>query len=185
MAQAPAPASPAPELNASMGKHVLLGHNVKIKGVLAGPAGRRITVQASKGHGWSTVARTKTRDGGSFVTRFDPHRLGRLKVRVVGPAGSKDQSKVTVYRKAGASWYGPGLYGQPLACGGSMSAGRLGVANKSLPCGTKVRLRYRGHTVTAPVIDRGPYVGGRDYDLTPATKNRLHFGSTGTVWASK
>jgi rare lipoprotein A (peptidoglycan hydrolase) len=35
------------------------------------------------------------------------------------------------------------------------------------------------------VIDRGPYVGGRDWDLTGATKTRLGFPSTGTVWATR
>jgi rare lipoprotein A len=185
LAQAPAPAAPAPALTASMGHHALAGAKVKVKGVLSGDAGQPIVVQGSKGHGWSTLDRTKTAAGGRFTAHFRPHRLGRMKVRVVGPGGSKDQSKITVYRKAGASWYGPGFYGGHLACGGTMSASKLGVANKTLPCGTKVSLRYKGHTVTVPVIDRGPYVGGRDYDLTPATKNRLHFGSTGTVWSSK
>jgi peptidoglycan lytic transglycosylase len=185
LAQAPAPAAPAPELNASMAHHTLIGSRVKVKGVLAGPAGQPILVQRSKGHGWRTVARAKTASGGRFTTRFKPHRLGRMKIRVLGPSASKDQSKITVYRRAAASWYGPGFYGRPLACGGTMSASRIGVANKTLPCGTRVRLRYHGHNVTAPVIDRGPYVGGRVYDLTPATKNRLHFGSTGTVWSSK
>jgi rare lipoprotein A (peptidoglycan hydrolase) len=185
LAQAPTPAAPAPDLNASMRQHTLIGSNVKIKGTLAGSDGQPIVVQTSKGKGWRTVARTKTANGGRFVTRFAPRNLGRTKVRVLGPAGSKDQSKVTVYRKAAASWYGPGFYGRPLACGGTMSPSRIGVANKTLPCGTKVRIHYRGRTVTAPVIDRGPYAGGRDYDLTAATKNRLHFGSTGTVWSSK
>jgi rare lipoprotein A len=185
LAQAPAPASPAPSLSASMRHHTLVGSNVKVKGTLGAPAGQRIVVQGSKGHGWHTLARTATRDGGRFVTRFRAHRLGRMKIRVLGPAGSKDQSKITVYRKAAASWYGPGFYGSHLACGGTMSPSRVGVANKTLPCGTKVRIRYRGRTVTAPVIDRGPYVGGRVYDLTAATKSRLRFGSTGTVWSSR
>jgi rare lipoprotein A len=173
LAQAPAPATPAPTLNASMRQHTLIGSKVKIKGALAAPAGQRIVVQRSKGHGWRTVARTRT--GAN----------GRMKIRVLGPAGSKDQSKITVYRQAAASWYGPGFYGRPLACGGTMSPSRIGVANKTLPCGTKVRLRYHGRTVIAPVIDRGPYVGGRVYDLTAATKQRLRFGSTGTVWSSR
>ena len=185
LAQAPAPAAPAPTLNASMRQHTLIGSKVRIKGTLAGPDGQPIVVQRSKGKGWRTVARTKTVNGGHFVTRFAPRNLGRMKIRVLGPGGSKDQSKITVYRQAGASWYGPGFYGGHLACGGTLSASKLGVANKTLPCGTKVSLRYKGHAVTVPVIDRGPYVGGRDYDLTPATKNRLHFGSTGTVWSSK
>ena len=63
--------------------------------------------------------------------------------------------------------------------------GTLGVANKTLPCGTKVKLRYHGRSVTVPVIDRGPYVAGRDYDLTEATKERLGFPGVGTVLASR
>ena len=184
MAQAPAPPA-TPALNASMSHHALVGSRLKIKGTLAGPGGQRIAVQRSKGHGWKTVARAKTGARGRFVTSFRPRSLGRMKVRVLGPNGAKDQSKVTAYRQVGASWYGPGFYGHRTACGGTLSAGRVGVANKTLPCGTKVLLRYRGRTVTAPVIDRGPYAGGRTYDLTRATKDRLRFGSTGTVWSSK
>src|SRR3954454_7503440 len=86
LAQAPAPAAPAPALNASMRQHTLIGSTVKVKGTLAGPAGQAIAVQRSKGHGWRSVARTKTADGGHFKARFTPHRLGRMKVRVVGPA---------------------------------------------------------------------------------------------------
>ena len=48
-----------------------------------------------------------------------------------------------------------------------------------------MRGRYRGRTATVPVVDRGPYVAGREYDLTEATKNRLRFGSTGYVWTTK
>jgi rare lipoprotein A len=185
LAQAPAPSAPAPALDATMRHHTLIGSGVKVKGALAGPTGQPIVVQRSKSHGWRTVARTRTGDGGRFATRFTPRRLGRMKIRVLGPSGAKDQSKITVYRKAAASWYGPGFYGRHLACGGTMSPSRIGVANKTLPCGTRVRLHYNGRTVTAPVIDRGPYAGGRVYDLTAATKNRLRFGSTGTVWSSK
>src|SRR4051812_44608736 len=39
-----------------------------------------------------------------------------------------------------ASWYGPGLYGGHLACGGTLTPQTAGVANKTLGCGTKVRL---------------------------------------------
>ena len=84
-----------------------------------------------------------------------------------------------------ASWYGPGLYGGHLACGGTLGPGTLGVANKSLPCGTRVTLRYHGREVTVPVIDRGPYVGGREWDLTGATARRLGFDGVGVVWSTK
>jgi rare lipoprotein A (peptidoglycan hydrolase) len=63
--------------------------------------------------------------------------------------------------------------------------GTMGVANKTLPCGTMVKLRYHGRSVTAPVIDRGPYVAGRDYDLTEAVKSRLGFPGVGTVLATR
>lgn len=71
-----------------------------------------------------------------------------------------------------ASWYGPGLYGGHLACGGTLEPGTWGVANKGLPCGSRVRLCFRG-CVTAPVIDRGPYVGGRTFDLTAPVHQAL------------
>ncbi len=93
--------------------------------------------------------------------------------------------RLTSYRLAGASYYGPGLYGNGVACGGTLMPGTLGVANKTLPCGTKVKLRYHGRSVTVPVIDRGPYVAGRDYDLTEATKEKLGFPGVGTVLASR
>jgi len=61
----------------------------------------------------------------------------------------------------------------------------VGVAHKSLPCGTKVTFRYGGRSVAARVIDRGPYVGGREWDLTAALKQKLGFPSTGTVLTTR
>ena len=86
---------------------------------------------------------------------------------------------LTVYSESAASWY---YDAGNTACG--FHAG-LGVANRSLPCGTKVRLHYGGHTVTATVDDRGPYVGGRDWDLNQGTAAALGFGGVGTVWVSQ
>jgi rare lipoprotein A (peptidoglycan hydrolase) len=83
------------------------------------------------------------------------------------------------YHLAGASWYGGG---GSLACGGTLTSSTQGVANKTLPCGTIVFLRYRGRKVEVPVIDRGPFVAGREFDLTEATKRALGFGDTGEVW---
>lgn len=67
------------------------------------------------------------------------------------------------------SWYGPGFYGHGGACGmmpGGMTSDTVGVAHRTLPCGTKVTFRYNGRTVTTMVIDRGPYVAGRTWDMT-------------------
>ncbi len=67
------------------------------------------------------------------------------------------------------SWYGPGFYGHNGACGlvpGGIQKDTVGVAHRTLPCGTKVTFRYNGRTVTTMVIDRGPYVQGRIWDMT-------------------
>lgn len=77
-------------------------------------------------------------------------------------------------RRAFASWYGPGLYGNNLACGGRLSTTTLGVAHKSLRCGTRLRLCFR-RCANVRVVDRGPFVAGREFDLTSATKNRVGF----------
>jgi rare lipoprotein A len=95
------------------------------------------------------------------------------------------RGKVTVYRQTFASWYGPGFIGGHTACGGTLTNGVMGVANKTLPCGARVTFHYHGRTARARVIDRGPYVAGREWDLTPAVKARLHFGSTGVVWSTR
>jgi hypothetical protein len=67
------------------------------------------------------------------------------------------------------SWYGPGFYGNSGACGlvpGGIQKDTVGVAHKTLPCGTRIAFRYNGVTVVARVIDRGPYVAGRQFDMT-------------------
>jgi rare lipoprotein A (peptidoglycan hydrolase) len=72
-----------------------------------------------------------------------------------------------------ASWYGPGFYGNRTACGQTYSQAILGVAHRTLPCGTLVTLTHGARSVTVPVIDRGPYVAGRSLDLSYATKLAL------------
>jgi hypothetical protein len=71
------------------------------------------------------------------------------------------------------SWYGPGMWGNRTACGAVLTDDLLGVAHRTLPCGTPVTLRYGGVTVTVPVVDRGPYVAAREFDLTYATRAAL------------
>ena len=73
------------------------------------------------------------------------------------------------WRVTGASWYGPGFYGSGTACGQTYSMTIIGVAHRTLPCGTLVQFRHNGRVMTAPVIDRGPFgVAGRDFDLSRA-----------------
>ncbi len=168
---------------------VLAGNGIAVEGKVR-PGGRhRVRVVFDGPEGGHVGARTKA--DGSFAVRFKPDRTGTYSVRAYGlhdrrVRGSVSSGrKVTSYRLAGASWYGPGLWGNGVACGGTLMPGTLGVANKTLPCGTKVTLRYHGREITVPVIDRGPYVAGREFDLTYATKQRLGFPGVGTVMASR
>ena len=77
--------------------------------------------------------------------------------------------KIIWHLDSNISWYGPGFYGHNGACGmvpGGIQKDTVGVAHRTLPCGTKVTFRYKGHTVVTQVIDRGPYVSGRTWDMT-------------------
>jgi rare lipoprotein A len=88
------------------------------------------------------------------------------------------------YQPVKATWYGPGFFGRRTACGKVLTRGIMGVAHKRLPCGTKVALKYRGRTVVVPVIDRGPYARGVDYDLTQATARKLGMAQTSRLHAA-
>jgi rare lipoprotein A len=79
-----------------------------------------------------------------------------------------------------ASWYGPGLYGNSLACGGTLSTSTWGVAHKSLPCGTRLTICYQ-RCVRVSVVDRGPYVDGREFDLTYPVRQAIGMPGVGTV----
>ncbi|TMC04744.1 MAG: hypothetical protein E6J35_04850 [Chloroflexi bacterium] len=88
------------------------------------------------------------------------------------------------------SWYGPGFYENRLPCWQWLAANGLpiqflpdtwGVAHKSLPCGTMVTLTHGANIVTVPVVDRGPYVAGREFDLSPRVKAALNCADLCTV----
>ncbi len=165
------------ERNARVGQAVAISGHVS-------PAGtrRKVTVQVA-----GDRLRVWTDRSGAFAAKWKPRSAGTSKVRVRAAgnliaAGSKAKAgRVSVYRPAEASYYGPGLYGNGVACGGTLTASTIGVAHKTLPCGTKLTIRYHGREATARVIDRGPYIAGREFDLTEALRNKLGFGGVGTI----
>jgi rare lipoprotein A len=169
--------------------NVLGGRRVSVAGTLSPAiAGRPVTLQAMGRHGWRGVAHVRTAAEGRFRLSYLPRGTGSERVRVafagdaLGQPSHRRLGRLNVYRLAEASWYGGG---GGLACGGSLTSATLGVANKTLPCGTLVTLRYNGRSVRVPVVDRGPYVAGREFDLTEATKQALGFGDTGEVWSTR
>lgn len=187
------PSQPKParsHVSLHLSTHVALGESTVVASGRVRPGGRHRVKLVQRGRE-GDVRRAVTRPSGAFRVRLSPQRAGNYRVRAYGIHGARSRGsasparRLTAYRAAGASYYGPGLYGNGVACGGTLLPGTLGVAHKTLPCGTRVKLRYRGRSVTVPVIDRGPYVAGRDYDLTEATKQRLRFPGTGIVQANR
>jgi rare lipoprotein A (peptidoglycan hydrolase) len=85
------------------------------------------------------------------------------------------------FRYGHASWYGPGLWGNKTACGQTLRPQTMGVAHKTLRCGTTVKFVYHGRVVVTQVIDRGPYVQGRAWDFTKAVSDALGFEGVGRV----
>lgn len=164
-------------------RHVDAGGRTRIRGhVNPGSAGRKVIVTVG-----SVKRKTRTGSGGRFSVKVPVNSLGTRKVVVrakgdrAATGSRRKAGKVTAYRQAMASWYGPGFYGNRTACGQTLTTDMLGVAHKTLPCGTKLKLRYGGRSVQVRVIDRGPFHPGREFDLTGATKQRLGFGSTGYI----
>jgi rare lipoprotein A len=173
--------------------NVLIGSAATVSGTLRPAlAGRVVYLQRLERHGWRGISHTLTGARGRFRLSYIPRRLLSEPVRVVlaGDASDsnpthpvrRDLGRLTSYRLTVASWYGGG---GTLACGGELTSATMGVANKTLPCGTLVTLRYDGHTVRVPVVDRGPYVEGREFDLTEATKRALGFEGVGEVWSNR
>lgn len=161
----------------------------------SGDAGKVIEIElygAKTGWTWQPTVQTRVGSGGSFTAVWQTNHIGRFAIRAMiqqpGGAGASASGAwptvtVTVYRPSIATLYGPGFYGQKTACGETLRRGTLGVANRTLPCGTPVAVYYRGQTIIVPVIDRGPYANGADWDLTMATGQALGMNTTATVGA--
>jgi rare lipoprotein A len=67
-----------------------------------------------------------------------------------------------------ASWYGSDYHGRPMANGDPYDMYANTIAHKDLPLGTTVELNNprTGQTIRAVVTDRGPFIEGRDVDLS-------------------
>ncbi|MFL5818143.1 MAG: septal ring lytic transglycosylase RlpA family protein [Conexibacter sp.] len=160
---------------------LLRGH-VRITGTAPRGAGTVTVERSDERAGWVPIASAAVAADGSFAATWKPDRVGPLELRAVtgsaaaGSAGDEigaPQLGLTVYRPGIASWYGPTLDDETTACGIPLTEWTLGVAHRTLPCGTPVSFYYKGRTVVVPVIDRGPFVKGRSWDLTQAAHTAL------------
>jgi hypothetical protein len=174
----------------------LLRHKLTFSGTVARAAGKVVEIErrATSGGSWLPTTHGTAAPNGAFSATWPTSRSGRFTIRavIVGPHGlatgasaspASPALTVTVYKPAIATTYGEGSWGSRTACGQILRHTTLGVANRTLPCGTKVSILWHHQTLVVPVIDRGPYANHADWDLTLATANALGIGGTETIGA--
>jgi rare lipoprotein A len=161
------------------------GSMVVVHGLLKpGERGAEVKLETRADRHWHTLAVGHTRRSGRFGIRYRVQGLGEtaISVRFDGSrrarAVSAAAGKIVALAPIIASWYDDE---GNTACGFHAT---YGVANKTLPCGTKVTLAYGRRTVVATVDDRGPYVYGRTFDLNQNTARYLGMWGVGRVFAS-
>jgi hypothetical protein len=176
----------------------LLGRTLTFSGTAPQQlAGDTIEIQRS-GHqtnwAWADTVPATVGPGGTFSADWQTNHIGRFAMRAIVTGGDQAQAQAqtatatpslttTVYRPSRATEYGPGFYGQKTACGKRLSRGTIGLANRTLRCGESVAIYYQGRTLVVPVIDRGPYANGADWDLTMATGKALGLKGTAQIAA--
>lgn len=169
----------------------LAGETLVVRGELRSAAGEAVRVErlTSDGETWKPVAWGDADRRGRFAARWRALAVGQHTIRAVpdrqatARSASSDvpTARTTVFRRAGATWYGPGLWGRSTACGDTLEPDTMGVAHRTLACGTRVTLHYEGRSIQVPVIDRGPYADGVAWDLTKAASDRLGMTAAGRV----
>ena len=172
----------------------LLSNGLRISGsVPSSDAGKTIEIErwgAKTNWTWQPTVQATVASDGSFAAVWQTDHIGRFALRtVVAQAGTASASSglptvnVTVYLPASATLYGPGFYGRRTACGVVLRRRTIGVAHRWLPCGTPVSIYYQGRSLIVPVIDRGPYANGANWDLTMAAGRALGMNTTGAIGA--
>jgi hypothetical protein len=193
---APVPAADGPvdpSFALSVGRTAFVRQALKVSGTDRNASGQNVTLETRLGtRPWAAVASVAVARDGSFSTTWRPSSYGQFQIRGVMAGASQASSApsasaprtVVVYKPAIATWYGPGFYGKRTACGKKLTRTLLGVANRRLPCGTQVQLSFRGRTIVAPVVDRGPFAHHAQWDLTAAAAKALGMTVTSRIGAA-
>lgn len=171
--------------------------------VVPGPAGSRIPsapgaidpsrfAKVDLGYEMTTMTTTTLDPDSASAGRLEFDAVLREPMPFAGEAALRPQGSIPANKPIvrnpwlydpEISWYGPGFYGNNGACGmlgpEGLTRETVGVAHRTLPCGTRVTFRYNGVTVTTQVMDRGPYVQGRIWDMTRGLCELLNHCFTG------
>jgi len=194
----PPPAqTPAGDMAVDAPRSAFVRRRVRVGGKSRRARRRVVRIEGRRARGpWTTLVRARADRKGLFSAVWKPRRTGQWELRArvgtsttgtnggtsvpveIGAEGSGASSHLTVYESSIATWYGPGFFGRQTACGIELTETTIGVAHRELPCGTQVQIALRDRVIVVPVIDRGPFANGADWDLTQAAAQQL--GMTGT-----
>lgn len=96
---------------------------------------------------------------------------------------SNKTEEVSNESKGKASWYGPGFHGKLTANGERYDMHGISAAHKSLKFGTKVRITNieNGKSIIVRINDRGPYIKGRQFDLSKGAFKKIASVDTGVI----
>jgi peptidoglycan hydrolase-like protein with peptidoglycan-binding domain len=169
------PATPAPAGAAAP----QLGERVLARGAAGDDVVTLQRILRAKGYGPSLLASGTFDDATDQAVKSFQRSAGLTVDGIVGP--ETRPALVALMRVLRATWYGPGFYGKRTACGTRLDRNTVGVAHRTLPCGTRVTFYHGGHFATVAVIDRGPFRRGVAWDLTAAAARQLGFRTTGRL----
>jgi rare lipoprotein A len=103
--------------------------------------------------------------------------------RAKGPVKARKPAAGPAVQTGNASWYGPGLHGRRTASGQRFNQNAMTAAHRTLPMGTRVRVRNlrNNRSVVVTINDRGPHARGRIIDLSRAAARSLGITGVGRV----
>lgn len=173
-----------PSQAGGLSKAARFGHRVLRVGMAGRDVGVLQTMVGSGGNGQRATRSLLT--PGSLYDDGTERAVKRFQKRSgMQPSGVVTRKTADLLKarmgRAGASWYGPGFYGNRTACGQRLRVSTVGVAHKTLPCGSKVLIGYRGRFLLTRVIDRGPFIAGRSWDLTNGARISLGYSGIDPV----
>ena len=79
-----------------------------------------------------------------------------------------------------ASWYGDYFHGRTAADGSIYNMHAPTAAHKTLPFGTQLKVCYDSCEIVT-ITDRGPFIPGRDLDLSKGTATRIGMKDVGVA----
>jgi rare lipoprotein A (peptidoglycan hydrolase) len=131
----------------------------------------------------AAVAASKASKAPPKAAKASKRNPQRSRPRAPDPPARRASGRTVAWT---ASWYGPGFAGNPTASGEPFRPGAMTAAHKSLPFGTRLLIRNpdTGRSVWVRINDRGPYVGGRQLDLSRGAAEAIGLAGVGEVIVS-